>query len=196
MKQLLSERTDLASGGMRSRHQPAPSSRRRPITLSASGFPLTPTPPHSPTDIPIHMCPVASPQTTIAAGRRTPLSLGIHNEHEISSSFSFTRLAIEDDGDEIDGDIRSQGLAEHSFLVESKELERGEKKEKEEGEGREREREEKEERIVMGDRTDDHVTSATAEQIMHLIDELELTTSGLNKHVVPCTCCTGELVVV
>jgi hypothetical protein len=139
------------------------------------------------------MRPVASPEA-IAAGRRTPLGLGIQNEHEISSSFSFTRLTIEDDGDEIDGNIHNQGLAEHSFLVKSKELEREEKKE-EEGEGRER-KEEEEEGVVMGDRKDGHVTSATAEQIMHLIDELELTTSGLDKHVVPCTCCTGELVVV
>ena len=132
-----------------------------------------------------------------AAGRRTPLGLGVQNEHEISSSFSFTRLTIEDDRDETDGEIHSQGLTEHSFLVESTELGRGEK-EKEEGEreekGREKEEErEEEEGRVMGD---GHVTSATAEQIMHLIGELEMTTSGLNKHVVPCTCCTGELVVV
>ena len=121
-----------------------------------------------------------------AAGRRTPLSLGIQNEHEISSSFSFTRLTVEDDEEEIDGEIHSQGLAEHSFLVESKELERGEKEE-EKGEMKGREE---------GESGDGHVASATAEQIMHLIGELEMTTSGLNKHVVPCTCCTGELVIV
>ena len=185
MKQLLSERTDLASGMRRHQAHSMASSRRRPMTLSTSGFPLTPTPPHSPTDIPIHMRPVASPQAI--ATRRISLGLGIQNEHEVSSSFSFTRLAIEDDGDEIDGEIHRQGFAEQSFLVESKEEERGGEEEKEE-------RREEGERVPMGD--DSHVTSATAEQIMHLIDELEMTTSGLNKHVVPCTCCTGELVVV
>ena len=181
MKQLLSERTDLANGVKRHQVHSSSTSRRRPMTLSTSGFPLTPTPPHSPTDIPIHMRPVASPQAV--ATRRTSLGLGIQNEHEVSSSFSFTRLTIEDDegGDEVDGEIHNQEYAEHSFLVESKELKRGE------------EEEEERERIVEGD---SHVTSATAEQIMHLIDELEMTTSGLNKHVVPCTCCTGELVVV
>ena len=183
MKQLLSERTDLANGVRRHQVHSGSISRRRPMTLSTSGFPLTPTPPHSPTDIPIHMRPVASPQAV--ATRRTSLGLGIQNEHEVSSSFSFTRLPVEDDegGDEIDGEIHNQGYAEHSFLVESKELERT------------REEEETEtERVAV--ESDGHVTSATAEQIMHLIDELEMTTSGLNKHVVPCTCCTGELVVV
>lgn len=160
------------------------------MTLSTSGFPLTPTPPHSPTDIPIHMRPVASPQA--AAARMTPLRLGVQSEHEVSSSFSFTRLAIEDDGgesDEIDGEIPSQGFAEHSFLVKSEDLERGEEKEEEKEEG-----EEVGERVPTGD--DGHATTATAEQIMHLIDQLEMTTSGLDKHMVPCTCCTGELVVV
>ena len=128
-----------------------------------------------------------------AAGRRTPLGLGVQNEHEISSSFSFTRLTIEDDRDETDGEVHNQGLAEHSFLVESTELGRGEKEKEGEREGKGREEKEEEERRVMGD---GHVTSATAEQIMHLIGELEMTTSGLNKHVVPCTCCTGELVIV
>ena len=151
------------------------------------------------------MRPVASPQAvhvhvaTAGSGRRTPLGgLGIQSEHEVSSSFSFTRLATEADddddyGDEVDGEIHTQGFAEHSFLVGPKELERREEKAEEEEEAEE-EGEGEGERVTMGD--DGHVTSATAEQIMHLIGELEMTTSGLNKHVVPCTCCTGELVVV
>ena len=105
----------------------------------------------------------------------------------MSSSFSFTRLAVggdeDEDREEINGGNHSHsssGHAEKSFIVESKGQKEGDQKE-----------EEQERRL-----DDSHVTSATAKQIMHLINELEMTTSGLNKHVVPCTCCTGELVVV
>ena len=181
MKQLLSERTDLGTSIRRHQVHSGSMSRRRPMTLSTSAFPLTPTPPHSPTDIPIHMRPMASPQASTT--KKVSLGLGV-SEHEISSSFSFSRLTLEDeeDGEEIDGEIHNQsdvGHDEHSFLVKSEERE---------GE------EDRGEKVV----DNGHVTSATAtaKQIMHLIDELEMTTSGLNKHVVPCTCCTGELVVV
>ena len=117
------------------------------------------------------------------------LSLTVE-EHEISSSFSFSRLHGEQEDDEegeevveeVDGPMRSDGgeMAEHrhhSFSVRTKSLEK------------ERSREDRTE-------TDSHVTSVTAEQIMHLIGQLEMTTSGANRHVAPCSCCTGELTVV
>lgn len=147
----------------------------RPMTLSTSAFPLTPTPPHSPTDIPIHMRPVLSP----AKGH-----LGV-TEHEISSSFSFSRLTAEDEENEEDGlDSVDGGEVKHKELGHS--LSVGS------------ERVTKRHRSMEDRRIEDdgHVTSATAEQIMHLIDQLEMTASGLNQHIAPCTCCTGELTVV
>ena len=177
LKQLLSERdySDVEN------HNIHP---KRPTKLSTSAYPLTPSPIHSPTDVPIHIRPVASPNLSLAV-----------EEHEISSSFSFTRLhgnEEEEEDDErereregetsirIDGGEMEQHRY-HSFTTRSRSLEK------------ERSREDKEERTG----TDHgHVTSATAEQIMHLIGQLEMTTSGANRHVAPCACCTGELTVV
>ena len=147
----------------------------RPTTLSTSAFPLTPSPPHSPTDIPIHMRPVSS------SGNG---HLGV-NEHEISSSFSFSRLTVEDENEKdndldfVDGGEIECKDQSHSLSVES-------------------ERVTKKHRLREDKRIEDdsHMTSATAEQIMQLIDQLEMTTSGLDQHIAPCACCTGQLTVV
>ena len=113
------------------------------------------------------MRPVSSPKASLSIG-----------EHDISSSFSFSRLAVEEEEEDdlVQKENGEHEHTEHSFLVQSEE---GVAEDKEEG---------------LGDES--HMTSATAEQIMVLIDQLEMTTSGLNRHIAPCTCCTGELVVV
>lgn len=43
---------------------------------------------------------------------------------------------------------------------------------------------------------DSHVTTGTAEQIMHLLDQLEAHGGVAMETMVPCTCCTGKLVTV
>lgn len=148
----------------------------RPTTLSTSVFPLTPSPPHSPTDMPIHMRPISRPDKG---------HLGV-DEHEISSSFSFSRLTLEDDENEEDTNLDFVDGGEivceehrHSHSVES-------------------EREMKKHRLREDKRIEDdsHMTSVTAKQIMQLIDQLEITTSGLDQHIAPCACCTGQLTVV
>ena len=45
----------------------------------------------------------------------------------------------------------------------------------------------------------DEVSDATAEQILHLLDQLEAAqggTSAVQGNFAPCACCTGELIVV
>ena len=43
---------------------------------------------------------------------------------------------------------------------------------------------------------DSHITTGTAEQIMHLLDHLEAHGGVAMETMVPCTCCTGKLVTV
>ena len=178
LKQLLSERdqNDVEN------HNIHP---KRPTKLSTSAYPLTPSPIHSPTDVPIHIRPVTSPNLSLAV-----------EEHElhVSSSFSFTRLHGNDEEEESEREGEREGETSvridggemeqhryHSFTARSKSLEK------------ESSREDNDNRTAT---EHGHVTSATAEQIMHLIGQLEMTTSGVNRHVAPCACCTGELTVV
>ena len=113
--------------------------------------------------------------------------LGV-DEHEISSSFSFTRLTADGEGDE-EREEEEGYVEETDFGELDTSLSLGSRKHKESSSTAEEER-------LEDDHRDHVTTSATAEQILHLIGQLELTTSGLNRHIAPCPCCTGELTVV
>ena len=173
MRQLLSERAHVKTNGHGKVHS------MRPTTLLTKAvFPLTPSPPHSPTDIPVHMRPGSTPQVSLCI-----------DEHDISSTFSFTRLAAMDGDEEEEGrnvEETDNGGREYSeqdsFSYDLRRVTREQSLNEEEGTRKE----------------DDQLmnTTATAEQILHLIGQLEMTTSGLDRHVAPCACCTGELTVV
>ena len=106
------------------------------------------------------------------------------DEHEISSSFSFTRLAADGEEDkEEEGGIEETDFGELDTSLTLDSIRNMEGSSAEEGR-------------IEDDHRDHVTTSATAEQILNLIGQLEMTTSGLNRHVAPCPCCTGELTVV
>jgi len=55
---------------------------------------------------------------------------------------------------------------------------------------------EQKEEGVADNTLDSHVTTGTAEQIMNLLDQLEAHGGIAMETMVPCTCCTGELITV